>query len=473
MQILVLEASTSSAKAMIYRPETGILRLCTRPYSAAASDVCTHDADAVYAMLLEIGKEAAQGESVDAVALVGTWHTAMCLDRQLRPASRVYLWTSTAAAPVARQVRQDQNLARRLYSATGCMPHAMYPIYHIRYLLEQGLAAPDSLFSTEDAYFFHKLTGQWRVSQSTASGSGLLDIHSLTYSPLALSVAGIQAAQLPPVCGHRFTVPLCREAAALLGIPAGTPVCAGHPDGAMNQLGSAALRPGCMTLSVGTSAAVRMTAPTSDTSHLGGNWFYYAPSSWLIGAATGATNNIDWFRRTLAPGQSFGVLEQGGGIQPDSPRYLPFLYGERCPGWNDQAAGQFMGLKGSHTIQDLYAAVQEGIVFNIFQCYRQVCAAHGTPDRVLLSGGVLKSARWTQMLADVLERDLETSQIDQASMLGGAAVALHAIGALDRLDQFRVQDETPHLICPDPEKRDLYRRRYAGYLQDYRQGNAR
>ena len=468
MKILILEASTTSAKAMLYDGRSGILRQQSIPYDASVSDIYTHDPDRLYDRLLRVGRQTADGMAVDAIALVGSWHTILACDKDMHPRSRVITWNSPLAADFASSIRADKALSDTLHRATGCMPHAIYPLYMIRCLRDEGLSSADVQFCMEDAYLFFRMTGHVRMSTSSASGASLLDIHKLRYGDAALRVAGITAGQLPPLCDHTYQAPLTAEAASLLGLPEGTPVCASNPDGAMNQLGCSALQPGLMTLSVGTSAAMRLAVPKPDTTHLQDTWCYYAPGMWLHGAATsGATNCVDWFMHTFAAGRSFKEMEAGLKLHADSPTFLPFLYGERCPGWNDGAHATFYGLTGKHGLQDLYAAVLEGVAFQIVQCFRLLCEQQGHPAQILLSGGITKSPFWTALLVDALGQPVTLTATEQASMLGGAAIALHAMGELSALSAFCADDKPGATVSPDLEKAEFYRARYHTWLEKY------
>jgi sugar (pentulose or hexulose) kinase len=84
----------------------------------------------------------------------------------------------------------------------------------------------------------------------------------------------------------------------------------------------------------------------------------------------------------------------------------------------------------------------------------------------MLSGGILRSAKWTRMLADILEWTLYCSPNEQMSLIGGAALALYAAGALERLSDFAAEHGVP--VVPDPKKADTYRRRFEEYLCRYR-----
>jgi gluconokinase len=74
----------------------------------------------------------------------------------------------------------------------------------------------------------------------------------------------------------------------------------------------------------------------------------------------------------------------------------------------------------------------------------------GNPETIRVSGGILKSSAWTQMLADILQRDIECSDMEQTSMLGAAALALHACNALGKVEDFSV--DKGRIVSPDYSK---------------------
>jgi len=428
MQVLVLEASTSSAKAMLYDDKKGIIAHNSLPYSKEICDVETHDAEGVYKALLKVGREIADGRDVCAVALGGAWHSVLLCDSALRPVSRTYTWAYTSAMDTAGRMREDKEEVRNYYNRTGCMVHAIYPAFKLLYFKEKGENLQDKKIIGEGSYIFYRLTGEFKVSQSMASGSGLLNTHTLDWDEDVLNMLDIRREQLPELCGCEMTSDLGNEAAKALGIKHGIPVVTAHPDGALNQVGAGALTPGIMTLSVGTSAALRMAFDRPVLHEKSGTWCYYAPGHWLCGSATsGATNCVDWFLKKVHGNRlNFKDLEcEMEKAKGEPPIFLPFLYGERCPGWHDDRLGGFMDVNGGHETGHLYKALLEGILFNLYQCYSMLAKIGGEPDVIRLSGGILKLRAWTQMLADIWQRDIECSDMEQASMLGAAALALY------------------------------------------------
>lgn len=470
MNVLVLEASTSSAKAMLYNDRQGVLAMDSVPYSAKTGGPNMHDMDSLFDQLASVGACVASGRDVSCIALVGSWHTLVVADQDWRPLFCSYTWASDLGGHVAESMRGNRETLKQMYCTTGCVPNATYPLYKLLALKEQGLDTSACRIMDENAFLFHLLTGEWKTTACAASGSSMLNICALDWDQGALSLMGVTKSQLPALTSYLDTAPLSQSAARKLSLPAGIPVVVPEPDGAMNQLGAGAMRPGIMTLSVGTSAAIRCISKEPVFSEDYANWCYYAPGTYLVGAATaGSTNCVNWFRSAIGAEASFDRLEAGVHLTQKSPYFLPFLYGERCPGWSDQRSGVFAGLTSSHAIHDLYGAVLEGVIHNIYDCYCRLCKAMGEPNRILLSGGVLRSKKWSSMLVNTFQRSVVASEVDQMSLLGGAAMALAAAGALDSLACF-TPNAREYVIEPEEEAIELARERFAAYRLLYEKG---
>ena len=118
-----------------------------------------------------------------------------------------------------------------------------------------------------------------------------------------------------------------------------------------------------------------------------------------------------------------------------------------------------------HTLADKYLAIQEGVLFHLYQCYEILTQLNGDPRRIRLSGGILHSAGWTQMCADIFGKEMETDMSEHASMMGAVAVAEEITGMIRSLEEYRT--ETKEIIRPDMEKREKYMQRYSRYLECY------
>ena len=137
------------------------------------------------------------------------------------------------------------------------------------------------------------------------------------------------------------------------------------------------------------------------------------------------------------------------------------------PGWNEDRAGGFVGIKASHGGSDLYYSILEGVLFSMRQCYDILVDVGGRPDRIVVSGGIVNSDLWMQMAADVFGRELHVTGAINDSTVGGALVALEAVGGCNA----GVIDGHTAKIARSVEPRDsaveLFKERYARYLQLY------
>lgn len=465
MIVLTLEASTNAAKALLYDSARGIVAAKTVPFNRKLNEVATQDCEDVYRTVLEAGRQAASGAEVAAIALCGTWHSVVVCDETMSPLTRTYSWAYKDSVEETKRIRADRNFMLHLYRRTGCMIHSTYALYALMHLRKTGMELRDKRFATQSGYIFYKLTGERVESPSTMSGSGLLNVYTKEYDSVALSLPGLEARQFGRLETYRSFYPLLGQAASLLGLREGIPVVPSYPDGALNQVGASALGGGAMTISVGTSAAMRLTVDKPIIPEEPGTWCYVGVDSWVSGAAIpGAGSCVDWFRHKVLDGNlSFGNLENGVADSESSPVFLPFIFGERCPGWRDDRLGGFFDLDPSHTFASMYRGLLEGICFNLLQCYGILVSAAGEPEKIKLSGGIVNSSLWTQMLSDILDREVHVSRFDHASSLGAAALALHAGGELTRLSDFSVDSYTK--ISPRPG--EDYREKYRRYLYWY------
>lgn len=475
MNILGLEVSTSSAKTIIYSSEEGVIDVKSIPYPADVCDVVSQDVEGMYDTLMVCVKEILKDNrlDIDAIGISTTWHSLLFLDKNKRPIDRLKTWADTEAADTAKRYRLNKELGSKFYEKTGCVIHSVYPAWKYIHIKENNSDLIDRVayISSQQEYVFEKLTGERAVSRTVASGTGFFNINTLNWDEEILKFAGIDRDQLSLLVEPTYHAPLTDEAADEMGLPSGIPVVIGGADGALNQIGAGAMGEGIMTLSVGTSGALRLASDKPVIPDEPSTWCYYlADGKRVAGAATaGAGNCVDWFVKRLNSDSGLGFDELEARIdgidKGEAPIFLPFLYGERCPGWDDQRQGGFCGLKGSHLIGDMYYSLLEGILLNLYHCYIILTDVMDTPREIRISGGITNSKMWLQMAADIFQREVITSEIEHASIIGGVALALKAMGAIESLEEF--SPPMGERIDPNKEKAEFYKKRFEKYLKIY------
>jgi gluconokinase len=452
---------------MIYHSENGIERVMAKPFEIQGTDASVQDAESIWRQTAALGRLAAEGTDIDMIALSATYHSVMMCNSDMTPATPVYQWAFRGAGQLCKQLQSSESYVKDYYQATGCMVNAIYPSFKLMWMKAQGLDISKGYIMEQGSYNNYRATGKRWVMDAMTSGSGLMDINSLTYHNGILNDIGIKAEQLCELVTYKNVASLTDEAAGLLGIKSGIPVIVSGPDGGLNQVGAGALKPGIMTFSVGTSGAVRFSSDKPKLADNHSTWCYRSPKTWMSGAATsGCCNCVDWARNSLFSGCAYHDIEANlNSPDGDAPFFLPFLFGERCPGWNDERNGGFEKLNPRHDRYDLYLSVLEGVLFNLFQCYQELTKLNGQPERIMLSGGILHSPFWLQMCADIFGQKMEISDMAHGSVLGAAAEALEIGGVIKDIGDFDCSTE--RIITPNESKSDIYSRRFSEYLKLY------
>ena len=107
----------------------------------------------------------------------------------------------------------------------------------------------------------------------------------------------------------------------------------------------------------------------------------------------------------------------------------------------------------------------EGVLFNLYHCYLLLTDQVGIPKKIKLSGGIINSAHWSQMCADIFGAEMEADASKHSSLMGAAALALERLGIINGLSDFTVTSES--IIRPDSSKTKKYAQKYARYLEWY------
>ncbi|WHH58175.1 FGGY family carbohydrate kinase [Petroclostridium sp. X23] len=480
MVVLVLEASTASAKAMIYKSGEGIVGILPRNYSPDAGDTVIYDADKIMMETILTGKQLLEQKKIDHVDMVATcsiWsHSLVMLDKDKKPVSRLSTWADTTASSTTEKYRKDNSLFTSLYKRTGCPIHVTYTLWKYMHQKENSNLRNVSFIASMPEYLFLKLTGEFAVSKSTTSAGGFLNLHTLNWDEEALKLAGIDASMLPKLVDSEYAAPLSKEAADILGIKEGTPVLVTGADGCMNQIAVGGFSDNVMTLSVGTSAAMRISTEKPVLAEYPSTWCYVGVEGmWITGSATaGAGNCIDWIGKKILGfngGITLKELDEGAKgalLKGDAPVFLPFLAGERCPGWDDTKTAMMTELKINHDIYDLYYAALEGVLFNLKHCYEITVPIIGQPPKYIsISGGIEKSPFWLSMASSIFGLPVYVDGLLHTSMLGSAYMALKVLGEIDTVKN--IKPLMKNRCEPDHSTKEFFQKRFEKYLMYYRQ----
>jgi gluconokinase len=206
-------------------------------------------------------------------------------------------------------------------------------------------------------------------------------------------------------------------------------------DGACSNVGSGCTSPERIALMVGTSGAMRVVVDAPDAPVVPGLWCYRVDRRrpLLGGALSEGGNLFAWMRSTLHVDALPALEDEIAAMAPDGHglSVLPFLAGERSPGWAAAARGAIVGLTLATQPAHILRAGLEAVAYR-FALIHQRLDAVAAPDAVAVASGgaLLGSPVWMDIMADVLGRTVVASGEREASSRGAALLALEALGLL-------------------------------------------
>lgn len=421
---------------------------------------------------------------VTGVGISCFWHSLVGITPQThQPATPVYLWADTRSRMVLDNLNKS-TVEADLFTRTGCRIHTTYWPAKLHWIqaTQPDLHCTSLWWMSFAEYVWLRLFGERAVSASMASGTGVFHQVTGDWDSPTLDLCGLTRSQLSVIApdttrfsGDQLCPPFKNDWTALTSAQWFLPL----GDGACSNLGSGPPGGTLAVLNLGTSAALRLSVPAT-VPHLktqvfaqklytGGLWQYRLDEQWHLigGALSNAGNLLAWMRATLNLPPVADINQYLSDSPPDSHGLdcLPFLAGERSPGWFPNASGLVSGLQFHTTPLDLVQAVLETIALRLAWISDNLQAAGFTIDHIMASGGALTGLpAWTQIICDALNTPVLRLDQAEVSARGAALWVFHQLGLLDLAHP----PTPPHTtFLPDTSRHQIYRKALARHRQFY------
>lgn len=388
------------------------------------------------------------GQSIRGIGVSGQQHGLVLLDDQgqvLRPAK---LWCDTETSA------QNARLLDYLGGETGSLARlgvVIAPGYTVSKLLWTKEQHPAVFARIARILLPHDYLNFWLTGRSCsefgdASGTGYFNVRSRQWDlPLlrAIDPSGRLQAALPELIDADAAVgTILPGIAELLGINPQAVVSSGGGDNMMGAIGTGNIRPGAITMSLGSSGTVYAYADHPNVSpDTGVATFCSSSGGWLPLICTMNLTNATGVIRDLfdLDIESFNALAAQAPVGAEGVCVLPFLNGERVPAL-PHATGSVLGLTMTNLTQaNLCRAVIEGTTFGL-RFGLDLLRKNGLQSRsICLIGGGSKSPVWRQVIADTMNTAVICTEQSEAAALGAAIQAAwctsRADGSEDSLAQ--------------------------------------
>ena len=413
--------------------------------------------------------------SISAVGVSGQQHGFVALDEKGNVLSPVKLWCDTSTD------KECQEIMSAVGGKDACIDIAGNPVlpgYTASKLRWFGKSDPeaygrlDTILLPHDYLNFY-LTGERCMEAGDASGTGFFDVRRRRWSAELLQAIDPDndlASRLPGVRLANEAIGYIRkEAADQFGLPCGVPVSIGGGDNMMGAIGTGNVRPGVITMSLGTSGTVYAY---SDKPVIDRNGciaaFCSSTGGWLPLLCTMNCTVATELTRRL-----FGAdIETFENQVSQSPRgangvlTIPYFNGERTPDL-PHASACFSGLNSQNMQpENLLRAALEGATYALRFGIDELQRLGMQADEIVLTGGGANSPTWRQVVADVCNLPVNILDQTEGAAFGAALQATQLVNPGSTIED--VVDD--HLsrnsqLCCEPDERgvSLYRESYESY----------
>lgn len=457
MNLLTLDLGTTVLKAALWSEDRLVAEHNATLELQIRGDEAVQDANEWWSRTIALVRELSPSK-VDGIGVTGQMHAVVPIDSAGHPLAAVPVVRDRRAHAATAELTADPGW-RAIHQMTGGRLDVTCVLPKLRHLTgEADPAWRDAtwLLPPKD-YLRFRLTNEAATDPIDAAGTLLWNPGTGAWESALADLAGVRAAQLPPVRptlslgGHLST-----EAARLLSLTAGIPVVTGGGDD-IETLGAGVLEVGDFFEHCGTTGSLYLSTDhfVLDPSGRVETYPDVVPGRWLMGASTTTAGAaLAWARQVLAldPARGADFELPALNAAPGNLLFLPFLAGERGPWWNDRLTGSWLGLRPEHTAADLYLSAVEGVLFSLHSLLANLLPFSPSTDGAVHTAGPLGlDPRGAQARADLYGRTVRRlGRLPQSTSVAAALLTEATLTGADPHELARSRLDTVWQCRPGP-----------------------
>ncbi|MGA5305627.1 gluconokinase [Nucisporomicrobium flavum] len=373
-----------------------------------------------------------------------------------------YADSRSADAVAALREKLDEHAVQQ---RTGTRLHTSYHAPRLRWLAatQPRVVAEAAAWWSLGEFIWARLIGQPLAGTSTVAWTGLLDRRTGELDAELLEAAGAGPEQFSaPRDPARPVSPQAPARWPALARAVWFPVIT---DGFASNIGAGALDATVLTAATATSGALRVLLEGAADPLPSGLWNYRVSKdrTLLGGAINDVGRAVSWAQSTLrlspSPAPVLSAPPSGA-----TPLVLPYLTGERAPGWVGGARAVFGGVSAATDADALFRGIVEGVAMTYARVADELHPAAPQVVEVAAAGRVSNDQpEWLQILADVLGQPVTHVTRRRATQRGTALLALDVLAP----DVSRAPRATGATYEPRAEHADYYAERRRLFAEAY------
>ena len=447
--ILVLDIGTSSVRSALYDlagdvlPDSFVKN--ERTLTATDDGGAEIDADEAFQQVTKavdevLSKSKADKNAIIYVAASSFWHSLVGVDSKGRPTTKVFGWADTRSREYVAELRKKLD-ETAVHNRTGARFHSSFwpvKLLWLRNDFPKIFAKTDKWLSFSD-FVMLKLCGNAVTSVSMASATGIFDIGKCDWDNNLLKFVKIKKENLPRIAEDAETFQLSEEFAKRWPRLKNTRWFPAIGDGAANNIGAGCVQKSKAALMIGTSGAMRVAYKGDPPAAIpSGLWCYRIDRKRVIigGALSDGGGLYRWLKDNFRLREDDDKTEAEIAKRPPDAHgltFLPFLAGERSTGYHEDAAGAILGLRSSTDTIDIVQAALESVAYRFAEIFDQLNDVCRVRDIIASGGALRESPVWTQVIVDVLGKNMSLPDTHEASSRGAVLLALETIGTIESI----------------------------------------
>ncbi len=485
MLLVGIDIGTTNIKGIVFNPDGTKVCSVSRPtrthyHGTEIADYFPEEIwEDVKDLLKDLVSRCPHPEKIGALSLASFGEAGLAVDEEGKPLAPSITWFDHRSNQVIEEWK-DQVDEYEVFRITGMRIGSMSSLAKI---LWEKKNLPDVYRRTRKwlfvpSYIILKLTGEYRTDYSMATRSMLFDIRKKTWSEKMCRLADIRIDLMPPAEASGTPIGyIAPRVAGNLGLKRNVLVVLGGHDHLCGSFSAGLRQTGDLVNSSGTTDTL---CALIDPSRINQEYFnagvncgchVAADQTYLLGGIFTAGRLIDWFIDNFYPEDKdsretlYQRLIDHAKAAPVGSKGLvvfPHLRGCFTPHYDPIAKGAILGLRTTHTHNDISRAVFEGLALEfrvVLSKFKELTGDHY--PQVICIGGGSKNRFWTQLKADVTGRKLVVNNIKENTSLGAAILAGLGAGIYRSADHaFETLKRDNEVLQPEPENLEIYRQIY-------------
>ncbi len=467
--IMALDAGTTSSRCILFNYNGEICSTAQKEFRQIypKQGWVEHDANEIWTTQLKVAFEAmqkihAEPENIVGIGITNQRETTIVWDRNTgEPVYNAIVWQCRRTSKYVDSLKA-KGLQDPIQEKTGLILDAYFSATKLRWILENVPGAREQaekgelLFGTVETWLIWKLTkGKLHITDySNASRTMLFNINTLTWDKTLLYEFNIPQIMLPkPLpssCIYGETAPEIFGKPIKIGGAGGDQQCA--------LFGQACFNAGDTKTTYGTGGFLLMNTGSKPFFSEHGlittiAWSLDKEITYALeGSVFVAGAALQWLRDEMnlidsAPEADYFASQ----VKDSNGCYVvPAFTGLGAPYWDQYARGTVVGLTRGVNKYHFVRAVEESIVFSVYDVLQVMRKDSNTKTTVLkVDGGASKSNIMMQMQADIDNAPIIRPKCIETTAMGAAFFAGLSTGFWKNIDEIKNIWQQDRLFSPE------------------------